>query len=41
LAEGARVRAFDPAAMEKARPDLTEIEYANSAYEAAEEPRRF
>jgi len=37
LAEGARVRAFDPAAMEKARPDLTEIEYANSAYEAAED----
>jgi UDPglucose 6-dehydrogenase len=36
LAEGARVRAYDPAAMEKARPELAEVEYAKSAYEAAE-----
>jgi UDPglucose 6-dehydrogenase len=37
LTEGARVRAFDPAAMEKARPELSDIEYAKSAYEAAED----
>ncbi len=37
LAEGARVRAFDPAAMEKARPELSDIEYAKSAYEAAQD----
>ena len=36
VAEGARVRAYDPAAMEKARPELAEIEYAKSAYEASE-----
>jgi len=36
VAEGARVRAYDPAAMEKARPELAEVEYAKSAYEAAE-----
>ncbi len=33
--EGARVRAYDPEAMEKARPLLPEVEYAQSAYEAA------
>jgi len=36
VAEGARVRAYDPAAMEKARPELAEVEYAKSAYDAAE-----
>jgi len=35
LEEGARVRAYDPQAMNKARAVLPEIEYANSAYEAA------
>ncbi len=33
--EGARVRAYDPEAMEKARPLLPEIEYVQSPYEAA------
>lgn len=33
--EGARVRAYDPEAMEKARLMLPEIEYAQSPYEAA------
>jgi UDPglucose 6-dehydrogenase len=37
LAEGALVRAYDPAAMEKARPELPDIDYAASAYEAAED----
>jgi len=36
LAEGARVRAFDPEAMDKARGVLPNIEYAKSAYEAAD-----
>jgi UDPglucose 6-dehydrogenase len=36
LVEGARIRAFDPEAMEKARAVLPQIEYAKSAYEAAE-----
>ncbi|HKV03670.1 MAG TPA: UDP-glucose/GDP-mannose dehydrogenase family protein [Candidatus Acidoferrales bacterium] len=36
LAEGARVRAYDPAAMEKARAVLPQVEYAKSPYEAAE-----
>jgi UDPglucose 6-dehydrogenase len=37
IAEGAHVRAFDPAAMEKARAVLPQIEYAKSAYEAVED----
>ncbi len=36
LAEGARVRAYDPKAMEKAREDLPEIEYCRDPYGAAE-----
>jgi UDPglucose 6-dehydrogenase len=36
LAENARIRAYDPEAMEKARPVLPQIHYAKSAYEAAE-----
>jgi UDPglucose 6-dehydrogenase len=36
LREGAIVRAYDPEAMEKARPVLTQIEYGKDAYEAAE-----
>jgi UDPglucose 6-dehydrogenase len=36
-AEGARVRAYDPVAMERARIDLPDIEYASSAYHAAED----
>ncbi|MGH9700514.1 MAG: UDP binding domain-containing protein, partial [Candidatus Acidiferrales bacterium] len=36
-AEGARVRAYDPEAMEKARGILPEIQYAESAYAAAED----
>jgi UDPglucose 6-dehydrogenase len=35
MEEGARVRAYDPQAMEKARPILPGIEYAESAYDAA------
>ncbi|MGA8367724.1 MAG: UDP-glucose dehydrogenase family protein [Candidatus Acidiferrales bacterium] len=37
LAEGARVRAYDPEAMEKARGVLPQVEYVNSAYEAAQD----
>jgi UDPglucose 6-dehydrogenase len=37
LAEGARVRAYDPEAMEKARTVVPQIEYAKSAYEAAQD----
>ena len=37
LAEGARIRAYDPEAMEKARAILPQIEYAKSAYEAAKD----
>jgi UDPglucose 6-dehydrogenase len=36
LDEGARVRAYDPEAMDRARGVLPQIEYAKSAYEAAE-----
>jgi len=36
LAEGARVRAFDPEAMDKARGVLPEIEFAKSAYDTAD-----
>jgi UDPglucose 6-dehydrogenase len=35
LAAGARVRAFDPAAMEEARAVLPDIDYARDAYDAA------
>ncbi|MGA7622483.1 MAG: UDP-glucose/GDP-mannose dehydrogenase family protein [Candidatus Acidiferrales bacterium] len=35
-AEGAQIRAYDPAAMEKAQPVLPQIHYAKSAYETAE-----
>jgi UDPglucose 6-dehydrogenase len=37
LAEGARVSAYDPEAMEKARPVLPQVEFAASAEEAAKE----
>jgi UDPglucose 6-dehydrogenase len=37
LAEGARVCAYDPEAMEKARAVLPQVEYAKSAYEAAQD----
>ena len=37
LAEGAKVRAYDPEAMDRARAVLPQIEYAKSPYEAAEE----
>jgi UDPglucose 6-dehydrogenase len=36
LAEGAKVRAYDPKAMEKAKADLPDIEYCRDPYEAAE-----
>jgi UDPglucose 6-dehydrogenase len=36
LERGARVRAFDPAAMEAARPELPELAYCANAYQAAE-----
>jgi UDPglucose 6-dehydrogenase len=36
LAEGARIRAYDPEAMERARAVLPQVEYAKSAYEAAQ-----
>jgi UDPglucose 6-dehydrogenase len=36
LAEGARVRAYDPQAMQKAKAELPEIEYCADAYAAAE-----
>ena len=35
LSEGARVRVYDPQAMERARATLPQIEYAKSAYDAA------
>ncbi len=35
-AEGAKVRAYDPKAMEKAREDLPDIEYCRDPYQAAE-----
>ena len=37
LAEGARICAYDPEAMERARPVLPQVEYAKSAYEAAQD----
>ena len=37
LAEGARVKAYDPVAMDRARSVLPQIEYAKSAYEAAQD----
>jgi UDPglucose 6-dehydrogenase len=37
ISEGARVRAYDPQAMEKARAVLPQIEYASSAYDAAKD----
>jgi UDPglucose 6-dehydrogenase len=37
LGEGARIRAYDPEAMERARAVLPQIEYAKSAYEAAQD----
>lgn len=37
VAEGARVRAYDPEAMEKARNVLPGIEYAKSAYDVAKD----
>jgi UDPglucose 6-dehydrogenase len=37
LAEGAHIRAYDPEAMERAKLVLPQIQYAKSAYEAAEE----
>jgi UDPglucose 6-dehydrogenase len=37
LAEGARIRAYDPEAMEKARAVLPQIEYAKSPYDAAKD----
>jgi UDPglucose 6-dehydrogenase len=36
LERGARIRAFDPAAMEAARPELPELAYCANAYQAAE-----
>jgi UDPglucose 6-dehydrogenase len=36
ISSGARVRAFDPEAMDKARAILPQIEYAKTAYDAAE-----
>jgi len=36
LAEGAKVRAYDPKAMEKAREELPGIEYCRDPYQAAE-----
>jgi UDPglucose 6-dehydrogenase len=37
LAEGARVRAYDPEAMEKARTVLPQVEYAKDPYDVASE----
>jgi UDPglucose 6-dehydrogenase len=36
LSEGAKIRAYDPEAMQKARRDLPEISYCESSYQAAE-----
>ena len=36
LAEGAKIKAYDPEAMDRARAVLPQIEYVKSAYEAAE-----
>ena len=37
ISEGARVRAFDPEAMDRARAVLPQLEYAKSPYEAAQD----
>jgi UDPglucose 6-dehydrogenase len=37
ISEGARVCAFDPEAMDRARAILPEIQYAKTAYEAAQD----
>jgi len=37
LAEGARVKAYDPEAMDRARTVLPQVEYTKSAYEAAQD----
>ncbi len=37
LAEGAQIRAYDPEAMDRTRALLPQIEYAKSAYEAAQD----
>jgi len=37
LAEGARLRAYDPKAMEKARPVLPKVHFAADAYDAAKD----
>jgi UDPglucose 6-dehydrogenase len=37
ISEGARVRAFDPEAMERARVILPQVDYAKSAYDVAED----
>ena len=36
LAEGAKIKAFDPKSMEKAKETLPEIEYCDNPYQAAE-----
>lgn len=36
IAEGARVQAYDPQAIEKAKRDIPDLRYCSSAYEAAE-----
>jgi UDPglucose 6-dehydrogenase len=36
MAEGAKIRAYDPEAMEKAKLDLPEVTYCESAYQAAD-----
>ena len=36
MAEGAKIRAYDPEAMEKAKLDLPEVTYCETAYQAAE-----
>jgi UDPglucose 6-dehydrogenase len=37
IAEGAKIRAYDPEAMDRARAILPQIDYAKSAYEAAKD----
>lgn len=37
LAQGARVRVYDPEAMEKAKPELPEVTYCADIYEAADQ----
>ena len=37
LAEGAKLRAYDPKAMEKARPVLPKVQFATDAYEVAKD----